>query len=67
MLMTVGQLKEKLRRIPDELEVAFDDLNGGRIPIETVRIERRVKFEKPGMHTETAIVVFSDDPRIEKD
>jgi hypothetical protein len=65
--MNVKELRDKLRPLQGDLEVLFDDLKGGRIPVETFRVERRVQFEKTGMHSHTAIVVLSDDARIETD
>jgi hypothetical protein len=57
----------KLKAIPGDWEVLFDDLKGGRIPVEDFRVERRVQFEKPGIHSQTSIVVLSDNARIESD
>lgn len=65
--MTVKELRDKLKGLPDDLEVLFDDLKGGRIPVEDFRVERRVQFEKPGIHSKTSIVVLSDNARIESD
>ena len=56
--MIVSELKEKLALAPEDGEVVFDDLQGGRIPVTDLRIEQRVKFEKPGAHSETALVVI---------
>jgi len=64
--MNVKELRDKLKQLPDGLEVLFDDLTGGRIPVEDFRVERRVQFEKPGLHSKTAItVVLSDNAVIE--
>jgi hypothetical protein len=65
--MNVKELRDKLHALPDDWEVRFDDLNGGRIPVEDFRVERRVQFEKPGIHSKTSIVVLSDNARIESD
>lgn len=65
--MNVKELRDKLKAIPDDWEVLFDDLKGGRIPVEDFRVERRVQFEKPGIHSKTSIVVLSDNARIESD
>lgn len=65
--MNVKDLRDKLKKVPDEWEVLFDDLKGGRIPVEDFRVERRVQFEKPGTNSKTSIVVLSDDARIESD
>ena len=63
--MNVKELSDKLKALPGEWQVLFDDLKGGRIPVEDFRVERRVQFEKPGIHSKTSIVVLSDNVRIE--
>jgi hypothetical protein len=65
--MNVKELRDKLKTLPDDWEVLFDDLKGGRIPVEDFRVERRVQFEKPGIHSKTSIVVLSDNARIGSD
>jgi len=65
--MNVKELHDKLKTLPDDWEVLFDDLKGGRIPVEDFRVERRVQFEKPGIHSKTSIVVLSDNARIGSD
>jgi hypothetical protein len=65
--MNVKELRDKLKVLPDDWEVLFDDLKGGRIPVEDFRVERRVQFEKPGIHSKTSIVVLSDNARIGSD
>ena len=65
--MNVKELRDKLKGQPDDLEVLFDDLKGGRIPVEDFRVERRVQFEKPGIHSKTSILVLSDIAMIQSD
>jgi hypothetical protein len=65
--VNVKELRDKLKPLPEDWEVLFDDLKGGRIPVEDFRVERRVQFEQPGIHPKTFIVVLSDKARIESD
>jgi len=57
--MNVKELRDKLHALPDDWEVRFDDLIGGRIPVEDFRVEPRVQFEIPGTNSKKSIVVLS--------
>lgn len=64
MIIDGEQLQNELKDMPGESVLALDDLHGGRIPVESVRLKRVVKPEKPGMSSETLLLIFSDTPQI---
>ena len=63
--MTVKQLKEKLKRVPETSQIVFDDLQGGRIPVEEFRVESSKHSANLGGHSKPALVVLSDGPAID--
>lgn len=60
--MTVEHLRNLLKRVPLDVQVVFDDLKGKMVPVESVRREHPVQFEKPGTHSQTALVILSENP-----
>ena len=59
--MTVGALRDKLKELPNHWEVAFDDLQGGRIPVESLRIEGQSSRGNTVYHKRVSLVILSDD------
>lgn len=57
--MTVQELIEKLQEGPREAVVCFDNPNGGRVPIQGVRIEPRGMWAT-ATSDRTALVVLTD-------
>jgi hypothetical protein len=58
--MKAQELLQKLKQVPPDSEVEFDDLGGGRIPIQDVRLEPRLKFDqRPGVQSLPAVVLVA--------
>ncbi len=49
-----------LKKLPETAEVYFDDLNGGLIPIASVRVGRKEDKVKAGIKPDTVIAIISD-------
>ena len=60
--MTVEKLRGMLKGMPDDADIVFDNLDGNLIPIEGVRQEAPVQFEKSGTYNQIALVALSRNP-----
>ena len=59
--MTIGDLRDRLKELPDTWEIAFDDPQGGRIPIDSIQIEGQSNRGNTLYHRRGSLVVLSDD------
>ena len=57
--MTVQELIERLQEAPQKALVCFNNPNGGRLPIQGVRIEPRPSWDT-GTNDKTTLVVLTD-------